>query len=110
MRRLQLSKEDAINLFPEVQSTVEAVFRINMKQRDMSGPFKASLPVFIYDNEGRQWPLVLECLLTAGQRHVRLVKGWAEMCIAKGYSVGKTVRLVRLEQALLVARVTVSIV
>lgn len=86
------------------------VFQIDRKQRDEPWPFKRSVPTCSHENKGRQLPLVLECLLTAGQRHIRLTKGWAEMCAAKVYSVAKTVRLVRWEQecSLRGTRVTVS--
>jgi hypothetical protein len=98
MRRMHLSKKEAINLFPEVQGNIETIFRIGERQRDKPGPFKMSVPVSLHDDEGRQWPVVLECQLTAGQRHVRLVKGWTELCSVKGFSVGKRIRLDRWEQ------------
>ena len=98
MRKMHLSKKDAVNLFPELQSSIEALFRIGEKQRDKLGPFKMSVPVSLHDDEGRQWPVVLEGQLTAGQRHVRLINGWAKMCSVKGFSVGKRIRLDRWEQ------------
>lgn len=95
LRRMHLSKEDAVNFFPEVKSSVEFVFMTKMARHEYSAPFKKGTLVRINDIEGRRWPIVLECLRTAGQRHVRFNKGWAKMCIANGLSVGKCVRLAR---------------
>ena len=75
-RRMQPSEKEAVNLFPEVQSNH---LQDRREAVDKPGYFKMSVPVSVQDDEGRQWPVVLECLLTADQRHVRLVKGWTDM-------------------------------
>ena len=95
LRRMHLSKEDAVALFPEVESSLEIVFSTKVSRREYSAPFKNGTCVFIHDVEGRRWPVVIECLRTAGQRHVRFNKGWAELCSANGLSIGKRVRLAR---------------
>ena len=100
LRRLNLSKEDAISLFPEAQATMYSVFAKDARRCDSPGKFwKSSTSVGIQDPEGRQWQVVLECLRTSSQRHVRLIKGWEDMCILNGLSVGMIVRLDRWEQA-----------
>jgi hypothetical protein len=93
LRRINLSREDAVKLFPKIKSSVEFVCASDAQQRDPSRHFKIGIVVNIRDAEGRRWPVVLECLRAAGQRHVRLNKGWAAMCRGNGVSVGKCIRL-----------------
>ena len=95
LRRMHLNKEDALGLFPEVENSLEFVFSTKMSRREYSAPFKNGTCVSIHDVEGRRWPVVVECLRTAGQRHVRFNKGWAELCSANGLSIGKRIRLAR---------------
>lgn len=112
LRRMHLSREDAAGLFPEVKSSLDFVYRTKMTRREHSAPFKKGTRVHIYDAEGRRWPVVLECLRTAGQRHVRFNEGWAELCSASGLSIGKSFRLARWKQgsSSLSGLVTLSIV
>ncbi len=98
LRRMHLSKNDAVALFPEIKKTIELVFSSDAKRYTSPGHFKTGIAVSLYDRKGRRWPVVLECLRTAGQRHVRLNKGWIQMCSANGIAVGKRVRLARWEQ------------
>lgn len=111
-RRMHLCKDDAVALFPEMKKTIELVFSSDAKRYTSPGHFKAGIPVSLQDGQGRRWPVVLECHRTAGQRHVRLNKGWVQMCIANGFVVGKRVRLARWEQvsSSKKALVTVSVV
>ena len=95
LRRMHLSKKDALGLFPEVNCSLEFIFRTNVTRRESSTPMKKGLLVYIHDIKGRRWPVVVECLRTAGQRHVRFNKGWAEVCSANRISVGMCVRLAR---------------
>ena len=95
LRRMHLSREDAAELFPDVKSALELVYKTKMTRRESLAPFKKGTCVYIHDIEGRRWPVVLECLRTAGQRHVRFNKGWAEVCSANRISVGMCVRLAR---------------
>ena len=97
LRRMHLSRDDATGLFPEFESTLNFLFMKSMSRREYSPPFKKGTCVYIHDVKGRRWPVVLECLRTAGQRHVRFNKGWAEMCIANRVSLGKCIRLARWE-------------
>ena len=99
LRRMHLSREDAIALFPEIKKTIESAFKTGVKRHASSGRFKTGIDVSLQDKQGRHWPVVLEVLRTAGQRHVRLNKGWAEMSIANGLAVGKCIRFARWEQA-----------
>jgi hypothetical protein len=108
LRRMHLSMNDAAALFPETKKTMEDVFVTGTSP----GHFKAGISISLHDGNGRRWPVVLECLRTAGQRHVRFNKGWAEMCRATGLSIGKCVRLARWDQgssSSLDALVTVSV-
>ena len=95
LRRMHLSREDAVGLFPEVKGSVEFVSMNKMTRREYSTPLKNGTLVCINDINGKRWPVVLECLRTAGQRHIRFNKGWAKMCSANGLSIGKCVRLAR---------------
>lgn len=99
LRRMHLSREDAIAFFPEIKKTIESAFKAGLKRHDSSGRFKTGIDVSLQDEQGRRWPIVLEVLRTAGQRHVRLNKGWAQMSIVNGFAVGKCIRLARWEQA-----------
>ena len=92
-----MSKNDAVGLFPASRQTIEHFFSTEAKRRDTLGTIKISTTLFVQDNKRRRWPIVLECLRTAGQRHVRLNKGWAAMCIANDLSVGKRVLFERWE-------------
>ena len=98
LRRMHLSRDDAAGLFPEFESILNFIFTRSMSRRGYSPPIKKGTYVYIHDVEGRRWPIVLECLRTAGQRHVRFNKGWAEMCSANGVSIGKCFRLARWKQ------------
>jgi len=100
LRRMHLSREDAVRLFPEVKSTLDLVNSTKMSRRESLAPFKKGRCVHVHDIEGRRWPVLIECLRTAGQRHVRLNKGWAEMCSANGLSIGRSVRLARWKEIL----------
>jgi len=91
LRRMHLSREDAQGLLPKVQGILKFAFAKDLP----SFPFKRGVPVLIRDTKGRQWSVVLECLRAAGQRHVRLNRGWSEMCRANGLSFGKEFRLDR---------------
>ena len=95
LRRMHLSRDDAAGLFPELESVLNSVFMKGTSRHEYSLSMKRSICVYIHDAEGRRWPVVLECLRTAGQRHVRLNKGWAEMGIANEVSIGKCFRLAR---------------
>ena len=99
LRRLNLSREDAFQLFPQARRTLEPAFAQGSEQVDSSSRkvCKRSSTIGIQGPEGKQWQIVLECLFTSGQRHVRLTKGWDELCNANGVSVGNTVRLDRWE-------------
>lgn len=99
LRRMHLSKEDAIGLFPKMRESIEHVFPTDMKRRASLGSMKIPTTVFIQDDKGRRWPIVLECLRTAGQRHIRINQGWAAVCSANSLSVGKCVRFERWEEA-----------
>jgi len=99
LRRMHLSREDAVAFFPESKETMELIFATDMTRCISPEHFKVKIHVSLYDSEGKRWPVVLECLRSAGQRHVRLNKGWAEACRAIGLSVGKRIRLARWEQA-----------
>jgi len=112
LRRIHLSRDDAAAFFPESKETMEFIFATDMTRCVSPEQFKVELSVSLQDGQGRRWPVVLECLRSAGQRHVRLNKGWAEVCRATGLSVGKSIRLARLEQASSSsdAHVTVSLV
>ena len=100
LRRLNLSRKDAINLFPQAQSTMNSAFAKNARPCESPRKFwKSSTSVGIQDPEGRLWPVVLVCLRTASQRHVKLTRGWAETCSANGFCVGMIVRLDRWEEA-----------
>ena len=98
LRRMNLSRDDATGLFPEFESILNSVFMKSMSRREYLPPTKKGACVYIHDAEGRRWPVALECLRTAGQRHVRFNKGWAEMCSANGVSLGKCFRLARWRQ------------
>ena len=98
LRRINLSRDDATGLFPEFESILNFVFMKSMSRREYLPPMKKGACVYIHDAEGRRWPVALECLRTAGQRHVRFNKGWAEMCSANGVSLGKCFRLARWRQ------------
>lgn len=110
LRRINLSREDAINIFPEIKSSVEFLYPSEAQQRNPSRHFKMGITVNIRDAEGRRWPVVIECVRAAGQRHVRLNKGWAAMCRGNGVSVGKCIRLARGEHGSSETVVTFSIV
>ena len=110
LRRMHLSRDDAAAFFPESKETMEFIFATDMTRCVSPPQFKIEISVSLYDGEGRRWPVVLECLRSAGQRHVRLNKGWAEVCSANGISVGKRIRLALWEQASSDALVTVTIV
>ena len=99
LRRMHLSRDDAVALFPEIRETMEAVFATGVKRHASQGLFKTGIDVSLQDENGRRYPVVLEVVRTAGQRHVRLNEGWAQMCIANGLAVGTCVRLARWEQA-----------
>lgn len=94
VRRLQLSREDTVRLFPKVQGVLQFAFTKDMKHSS-SFPYKRDISVLIQDAKGRKWPIVLECLRAAGQRHIRLNRGWPDMCRANGLSFGKQFRLDR---------------
>ena len=94
-----MSREDALGLFPEAKHSLGLVFKPRTKRRASSRNIMIGTSVRIRDPQGRCWPVVLECLRTAGQRHVRLNKGWAEMCVANGLSVGVIIRLARWKNA-----------
>lgn len=96
-RRMHLSRDDAVALFPEIKNTMDFVFITDTKRCQSPEYFKVDIAVSLQDEEGRHWPIMLECLRSAGQRHVRLNKGWAEMSRAIGISVGKRIRLARWE-------------
>ena len=98
LRRMNLSRDDTTGLFPEFESILNSVFMKSMTRREYLPPTKKGACVYIHDAEGRRWPVALECLRTAGQRHVRFNKGWAEMCSANGVSLGKCFRLARWRQ------------
>ena len=99
VRRMHMSREDALGLFPEAKHSLGLVFKPRTKRRASSRNIMIGTSVRIRDHQGRCWPVVLECLRTAGQRHVRLNKGWAEMCVANGLSVGVIIRLARWKNA-----------
>jgi len=98
LRRMHLSRKDAIAFFPESKETIEFIFATDMTRCASSEQFKVEISVSLQDGEGRRWPVVLECLRSAGQRHLRLNKGWSEMCRVNGICVGKRIRLARWEQ------------
>lgn len=110
LRRMHLSRDDAAAFFPESKETMEFIFATDMTRSFSPEQLKVQISVSLHDGEGRRWPVVLECLRSAGQRHVRLNKGWAELCSANGISVGKRIRLALWEQASSDALVTVTIV
>ena len=98
VRRLQLSRCDAAGLFPEVRKTMDHVFAKTSKKRGTASEyFKAGIDVYVQDAHGRRWPVVLEMLRTARQRHVRLSRGWTEVCRANGICVSTSVRFDRWE-------------
>ena len=66
-----------------------------MTRLESSAPFKKGTCVYMHATKGRRWPIVLEYSRTAGQRHVRFNRGWAEVCSANAPSIGKSVRLDR---------------
>ena len=98
LRRMHLSREDAIGLFPEVHRSLQCVFSKRTKRRVSTRLFKIGIAACIQDAAGRRWPVKIECLRTAGQRHVRFNSGWAEMCTANGLAVGKCIRLDRWQE------------
>ena len=110
LRRMHMSREDSEGLFPDVKRSLDFVYRTKMTRRESLSPFKNGTCVHLYDIEGRRWPVTLEWLRTAGQRHVRLNQGWAEVCRANGFSIGTCVRLARWKQGLSPSLVTFSIV
>jgi hypothetical protein len=110
LRRMHLSRDDAVAFFPESKETLELIFATDLTRCVSPEQFKVEISVSLHDGEGRRWPVVLECLRSAGQRHVRLNKGWSEMCRANGISVGKRIRLALWEQASGDALATVTIV
>lgn len=94
LRRINLRKDDAVRLFPDIYETLESAFA----KRQNDAPcdfFKKSAKVFIQDSVGRRWPVVLECSRTSGQRHIRLSSGWEDLCRANELCVGKRLRLQR---------------
>jgi len=95
---MHLSRNDATALYPECKETVEFIFATDTTRCVSPEQFKVQISVSLHDGEGRRWPVVLECLRSAGQRHVRLNKGWSEMCRANAIYVGKRIRLARWEQ------------
>jgi len=99
LRRMHLSRKDAVAFVPESKETIEFIFATDMTRCASSEQFKVEIPISLQDGEGRRWPVVLECLRSAGQRHLRLNKGWSEMCRVNGISVGERIRLARWEQA-----------
>lgn len=99
LRKIPLSRADAIRLFPEFKSSVDFVFDTDVSRHASSGNFKVETFVYIQDARGKRWTVVLECLRGAGQRHVRLNRGWAEMCRANDLSVGRRFRLDRWVQS-----------
>ena len=99
LRRMHLSREDAISFFPEIKKTIESALKAGLTRHASTGSFKTGFDVSLQDEQGRRWPVVFEVLRTAGQRHLRLNKGWALMSIANGFAVGKRIRLARWEQA-----------
>lgn len=100
LRRMHMSREDAEGLFPEVKPCVDFLYRTKMTRRESSASFNTGTCVYIHDMKGRRWAVVLECLRTAGQRHVRLNKGWAEVCSSNGLSIGWSIRLARWKEGL----------
>lgn len=98
LRRMHMGKEDAIGLFPKVRKTIEHTFAADTKQSISLGPIKIATSVFLQDGKGRRWPVVLECLRTAGQRHIRINRGWGAVCVANRLTVGKCIRLERWEK------------
>ena len=113
LRKMHLSSEDALGLFPEVTSTLDFVYRNKMTRHESWKPVKKGIYVHIHDIEGRRWPVLLECVRTAGQRHVHFNKGWAELCSANGLFIGKSAQLARWKEGVSpshVALVTLSIV
>ena len=110
LRRMHLSRDDAAAFFPESKEAMEFIFATDMTRRVSPEHFKVEISASLQDGEGRRLPVVLECLRSAGQRHVRLNKGWAEVCRANGISVGMRIRLALWEQAADDALVTVTIV
>ena len=101
LRRLNLSREDALHLFPRAWKTLDPASAKESRQIDSSSRkvCKRICTLGIQCPEGKQWHVILECLFTSGQRHVRLTKGWDEMCSANGVSVGNILRFDRWEQA-----------
>jgi len=95
LRKMPLSRDDAVRLFPEFKSSVDYVFSSSVNKHGSSGNFQVETSVSIQDAEGRCWSVALECLRTAAQRHIRLNRGWSEVCRANGLSVGKRFRLER---------------
>ena len=74
--------------------------------------FLDSIDLFVAER-ARCWPVLLECVRTAGQRHVYFNKGWAELCSANGLFIGKSAQLARWKEGVSpshVALVTLSIV
>lgn len=98
LRRLQLSRGEAAALFPASKEMMEFIFATDTTRCASPEQLKVETCVSLQDGEGRLWPAVLECLRSGGQRHVRLNKGWSEMCRANGISVGKRIRLALWEQ------------
>jgi hypothetical protein len=86
---MHLSRDDAVALFPEIEKTMESAFATDVQRNVSPGHFKAGVDVSLQDGRGRHWPILLEFVRTAGQRHVRLNKGWVQMCSANGFPVGK---------------------
>jgi len=111
LRRINLRMQDAACLFPEAQKTMDLVFLARKMRFKALANFRESVPVCMQDVHGKKWVVELECVRSAGQRHVRFTKGWAEMCIALGLSVGKRFRFDRWVQASSAdALVTVSVI
>jgi len=108
-RRMHLSRGDAAAFFPESKEMMEVIFATDMTRCASPEQLKVEISVSLHDGEGRRWPVVLECLRSAGQRHVRLNKGWAEVCSANGISVGMRIRLALWKRASSDALVTVTI-
>jgi len=96
LRRLHLSRDDAVGLFPEIKKTMDFIYVTDTKKH--TAQFKVDMSVSLQDEEGRHWSVVMECLRSAGQRHTRLNKGWSAMCRANKISVGNRIRLARWEQ------------
>lgn len=93
LRRVYLSPEQALCLFPGLQpfsatATMARQVRASLRSK------VTTQDVVLVTRDGRRWSSVFECVVsTNGQLHCRLVNGWSQFCKDNGVAVHDSVVL-----------------